>query len=96
MIRSLATEPDGTPLVLFGLTAEDLKQMVKDEQPIIVNLRRLVPDQTMELPDVQVALFYASEAAVEAMKQTQQSIEGEPDEHDQDRPRRRFGRRVPR
>jgi len=95
MIRSIARQPDGTPLVLLGLTAESVEKLVRDGQPIVVNLSRLVSDQAVPLPDVSVAVFYATEEAVEIMRQTYATTtQGADDDHHNKPARRRFGRRV--
>lgn len=59
MIRGMAHRAsDGKPMVFLGLTAENLQRLQQDE-PITLNLRRLIPGgpPIEELPDVDVAIF---------------------------------------
>ena len=67
MIRGVAQRDDGTRIVLFGLTAENLDRL-REGQPIVVNLRRLNPDgdELDFLPDLDVAVYFhgATEAGI--------------------------------
>lgn len=68
MIRSIAQHADGKPVVLLGLVTEDLERVVGRDDPIIVDLSHLVPNQTVALPEITVAIFFATAETVEQMR----------------------------
>lgn len=68
MIRSVARDADGKPVVLLGLEAQNMDRL-RDGQPVRVNLRRLVPGgPPTDLPDIDVVVFYAGRAEIEMLE----------------------------
>ena len=59
MLRIL-TERDGKPLILLGLDWENVRRLTEDDQPILINLRHLNPENetlVTNLPDVDISIF---------------------------------------
>lgn len=92
MIRTIVAHPDGKPVLLLGITRDDLARLIDEEQPIIINTSRVVPGS--ELPGLEVAIYFAA-PSVEAQLREQfgdgrvqqtETTEGEPrndnDNHD--------------
>lgn len=61
MIRAIARNADN-PIVLLGLHAENLSGL-QSGRPIRINLRTLTSSITTDLPNVDVVLFFADDAA---------------------------------
>jgi hypothetical protein len=71
MLRILAETNDGRPLVLLGLDDTNLARL-KQDQPIVVNLRHLNPDDPdneTDLPDIDVSIFFAGDYEVKLLRE---------------------------
>jgi hypothetical protein len=59
MIRALAHDKHGKPIVILGVDAENLSRL-QDDKPIQVNLRYLDPtsNKATELPNIDIVIFF--------------------------------------
>jgi hypothetical protein len=69
MIRALAHDKHGKPIVILGVDAENLSRL-QDDKPIRVNLKYLdMSDKPTGLPDIDVVIFFDDgKTGVELMK----------------------------
>lgn len=67
MIRAIGKNERNTPIVMLGLSMENINKL-KEDEPIRVNIKNLVPGEPpTNLPDIDILIFVATPESLDAL-----------------------------